>query len=196
MWSKPDFESIIHVTGKDVQMNVKYFLPCSLAVRKADIHAFTLDPAITQRHGKTPRDAKHLRAFFLVQLRKVTGMPVRNYKRMAGVDGLMVQKSRAAIVLIDHADFKLARKYLAKYAVIRLAHGFRPWQSVSYSQNTGSASFANTAAEAFSTSACSELPWASMVTMAGKSVTRSRHIASGMPNSSSFTSTTSSMHLA
>src|SRR5262245_41609772 len=65
-----------------------------------------------------------------------------------------------------------------------------------HNQNTGSANFANTAAEAFSTSACSELPCASMVTMAGKSVTRSRHIASGMPNSSSFTSSTSSMHLA
>jgi hypothetical protein len=99
MWAKPDFEAITRVTGKDVQMNVKYFLPCGLAVRKADIHAFTLDPAITQRPGKTPRDTKHLRAFFLVQLRKVTGMPVRNYKRMSGVDGLMVQKSRTAIVL-------------------------------------------------------------------------------------------------
>jgi hypothetical protein len=108
MWTKPDFESIAHVTGKDVQMNVKYFLPCSLAVRKADIHAFTRDPAITQRPGKTPRNAKHLRAFFLVQFSKVTGMPVRNHKRMPGVDGLMIQKSRAAIVLINHADFKLA----------------------------------------------------------------------------------------
>jgi hypothetical protein len=108
MWAKPDFESITHVTGKDVQMNVKYFLPRRLAVRKADIHAFTLDPAITQRPGKTPRNAKHLRAFFLVQLRKVTGMPVGNYKRMSGVDGLMIQKSRAAIVLINHADLKLA----------------------------------------------------------------------------------------
>jgi hypothetical protein len=108
MWAKPDFESIPHVTGKDVQMNVKYFLPRRLAVRKADIHAFTLDPAVSQRHGKTPRDAKHLRAFFLVQFRKVTGMLVRNYKRMPGVDGLLVQKSRATIILINHADFKLA----------------------------------------------------------------------------------------
>jgi hypothetical protein len=108
MRAKPDFESITHVTGKDVQMNVKYFLPRRLAVRKADIHAFAFDPAISQRPGKTPRDAKQLRAFFLVQLRKVTGMPVRNYKRMPGVDGLMVQKSRAAIVLKNHADFKLA----------------------------------------------------------------------------------------
>ncbi len=108
MWAKPDFESITHVTGKDVQMNVKHFLPRRLTVREADIHAFTLDPAITQRPGNTPRNAEHLRALFLVQPRKVTGMPVRNYKRMSGVDGLMVQKSRAAIVLINHADFKLA----------------------------------------------------------------------------------------
>jgi len=108
MWAKPDFESIAHITGKDVQMNVKYFLPCGLAVRKADIHAFTLDPAVSQRSGKTPRNAKHLRAFFLVQFSKVTGMPVGNYKRMSGVDGLMIQKSRAAIVLINHADLKLA----------------------------------------------------------------------------------------
>jgi hypothetical protein len=108
MWAKPDFESIAHITGKDVQMNVKYFLPCGLAVRKADIHAFTLDPAVSQRSGKTPRNAKHLRAFFLVQFRKVTGVPVRNYQRMPWIDGLMVQKSRATIILINHADFKLA----------------------------------------------------------------------------------------
>jgi hypothetical protein len=108
MWAKPDFESITHVAGKDVQMNVKYFLPRRSAVRKADIHAFTLDPAVSQRPGKAPRNAKQLRAFFFVQLRKVTGMPVRNYQRMPGIDGLMVQKGRAAIVLINHADFKLA----------------------------------------------------------------------------------------
>jgi hypothetical protein len=129
MWAKPDFESITHVTGKDVQMNMKYFLPCRLAVRKADIHAFTLDSAIRQRSGKTPRNEKHLRALFLVQLRKVTGMPVRNYKRMPGIDGLMVQKSRAAIILVNHAGLKLARQYLAKYAIIRLAHRIRPWRS-------------------------------------------------------------------
>jgi hypothetical protein len=34
-------------------------------------------------------------------------MPVRNYERMTRVDGLVIQKSRAAIILIDHADFKL-----------------------------------------------------------------------------------------
>ena len=92
MRAKPDFESITRVTWKDVQMNVKYFLPCRLAVREADIYPFTLDPAITQC-GNTLRDAKRLRAFFLVQLRKVTGMPVGNYKRMPWIDGLMVQKS-------------------------------------------------------------------------------------------------------
>ncbi len=74
-------------------MGMKDLLPCRLAVRKADIYPFTLDPAITQCGGNAPRDAKHLRAFFLVQLRKITGMPVGNYKRMPGIDGLMVQKS-------------------------------------------------------------------------------------------------------
>src|SRR5215471_16332619 len=102
---------------------MKDLLPRRLAVREADIYPFTLDLAITQCNCNTLRDAKHLRATFLVQLRKVTGMPIGNYKRMPGIDGLMVQKSRAAIILINHADFKLARQYLAKYAVIRLAHG-------------------------------------------------------------------------
>jgi len=74
-------------------MNMKDFLPRRLAVREADIYPFTFDPAITQRGGNTLRDAKQLRAFFLIQLRKVTGMPVGNYKRMSGIDGLMVQKS-------------------------------------------------------------------------------------------------------
>ena len=72
---------------------MKDFLPRRLAVREADIYPFTLDPAITQCNGNMLRDAKHLRAFFLVQLRKVTGMPIGNYKRMPGIDGLMVQKS-------------------------------------------------------------------------------------------------------
>ena len=72
---------------------MKDFLPRRRAVREADIYPFTLDPAITQYGGNTPRDAKHLHAFFLVQLRKVTGMPIGNYKRMPGIDGLIVQKS-------------------------------------------------------------------------------------------------------
>lgn len=72
---------------------------------------------------------------------------------------------------------------------------FNP-ESVLGNQNTGSASLASTAAEAFSTSAWSELPCASIVTMAGKSVTRRCHMASGMPNSSRFTSSTSLMDLA
>ncbi len=93
MRAKLETESIAHVTGNDVQMGMKDLLPCRLAVRKADIYPFTLDPAITQCGGNAPRDAKHLRAFFLVQLRKITGMPVGNYKRMPGIDGLMVQKS-------------------------------------------------------------------------------------------------------
>src|SRR5215470_6455779 len=33
---------------------------------------------------------------------------VGNYERMPGIDGLMVQKSRAAIIPINHADLKLA----------------------------------------------------------------------------------------
>ena len=63
-------------------------------------------------------------------------------------------------------------------------------------EKTGLAKVARTAADAVSTSAWSELPWASMVTIAGKSVTRSRHIASGMPNSRRCTSSTSSMQAA
>jgi hypothetical protein len=93
MRAKPDFESITHVTGKNVQMNVKYFLPRRLPVRKADIHAFTLDPAITQCRGKTLRDAKHMRAFLLVQLRKVRSMSIGDYERVPGIDGLVIQKS-------------------------------------------------------------------------------------------------------
>ena len=173
------------MTRKNVQVNVKHFLPGSLAVCEEEVYSFAIDPALIQRCGNTLRHAKHLRAIFLIQLRKVTCMSIGRYKRVSGIDRLYVHKSRAAFILINQADFKLSRQYLAKYAVIRLAH-----------KNTGSANLASTAAEAFSTSACSELPCASMVTMAGKSVTRSRHIASGMPNSSSFTSRTSSMHLA
>jgi len=93
MRAKPHTETITHVAWKDVYVNMKDFLPRRLAVREADIYPFTLDPAITQCGGNTLRDAKRLRAFFLVQLRKVTGMPVGNYKRMPWIDGLMVQKS-------------------------------------------------------------------------------------------------------
>jgi hypothetical protein len=123
MRAKPDAEPITHVTGKDVQVNVKYFLPRRGAICEADIYSFTLYPAFTHCHGKALRNAKQLRAFFFIQLRKVTGMSVRNYKRVSGIDRPMVQKSRAAIILIDHAYFQLARQYLAKYAVIWLAHG-------------------------------------------------------------------------
>jgi len=49
--------------------------------------------------------------------------------------------------------------------------------------NTGSASLAIIVADAFSTSAWREFPCASIVTMAGKSLTRRCHMASGIPNS-------------
>jgi hypothetical protein len=122
MRAKSETESITHITGNDVQMNVKYFLPCRLAVRKADIHTFTLDPAITQCPGNALRDAKHMRAFFLAQPCKVWRMSVGSYQRVPGIDRFNVHESRAAIILMNHADLKFARQYLAKYAVIRLAH--------------------------------------------------------------------------
>ena len=59
-------------------------------------------------------------------------------------------------------------------------------------QKTGPDSFSSMTAEAFSTSACSEFPCASIVTIAGKSFTRRCHIASGIPNSRRFTSSTCS----
>ena len=93
MRAKPHTETITHVTGKDVQVDVKDFLPRSFAIRKADIHSFTVDSTITQRRANTPRDAEHLRAYFLFELRKVRRMPVGNYQRVPGIDGLMVQKS-------------------------------------------------------------------------------------------------------
>jgi hypothetical protein len=108
MRAKPDFESVAHVTGKDVQMDVKYFLPRRSAIRKADIYPFTLNPAITQCHGNTLRDAKHMRAFFLVQIHKARGMSVGNYERMSGIDRLNVHESRAAIILVNHTDFQFA----------------------------------------------------------------------------------------
>ena len=93
MRAKPHTETITRIAGKDVQMDVKDFLPRSLAIRKADIYSFTLDPTITQSRGNTLRDAEHLRSYFLFKLRKVTGMPVGNYQCVPGIDGLMVQKS-------------------------------------------------------------------------------------------------------
>ena len=35
-------------------------------------------------------------------------MPIRDYERMTCIDGLMIKKSRAEIILINHADFNLA----------------------------------------------------------------------------------------
>ena len=117
-----------------MQVNMKYFLSRSLAVCEEEVYSFALDPALIHCCGKALRDAKHLRAFLLVQLCKITGMSVRNYKRVSRIDRLYVHKSRAAIILIDHADFQLARQYLAKYAVFgvhsRLIPRVRlPWQS-------------------------------------------------------------------
>jgi hypothetical protein len=59
---------------------------------------------------------------------------------------------------------------------------------------TGSANFASSAAEAFSTSAWRLFPCESIVTIAGKSFTLICHIASGMPNSRKSTPVTSTMH--
>jgi hypothetical protein len=113
---------IAHITGNDVQMAMKYFLTCGFAVREPDIYSFTPDAALTQRRGDTLCDAKHARAFFFVQLRKVTGMSIGDYERMPGIDGLMIKKSRAAVILINHADFNLASDQLAYYAVVGFAH--------------------------------------------------------------------------
>ena len=54
------------------------------------------------------------------------------------------------------------------------------------------ASAASFSPDACSMSLCRLFPWASIVTMAGKSVTRRCHIASGVPNSSSETPSTAS----
>jgi hypothetical protein len=91
--AKPHTETIAYITGKDVQMNVKYFLPRGRAVREADIDPFAFDLAITQRCGDVLRDAKHMRAFFRVEPRKVRGMSVGNYQRVPGIYGLVVQES-------------------------------------------------------------------------------------------------------
>jgi hypothetical protein len=91
--AKPHTETITRITGKDMQVDVKDFLPRSLAVREADIDPFTLDPTMAQRRGNTLRDAKHMRAFFLAQPCEVWRMSVGNYQRVPGIDGLMVQKS-------------------------------------------------------------------------------------------------------
>lgn len=79
-------ESIADITGNDVQVAMKYFLARRLAVRKSDIYSFTSDAALTQHGGDTLRDTEHMRAFFFVQLRKVTGMSIRDYERMPGID--------------------------------------------------------------------------------------------------------------
>jgi len=108
MRAKSQTEPVARITGKDVQVNVKYLLPCRLAVCEEEIYSFALDPTLAQCRGDRLRDAEHLSAFFLVQFRKVTGMSVGNYERVSGIDGPNVHKSRAAIILIDHADFRLA----------------------------------------------------------------------------------------
>jgi hypothetical protein len=95
MRAKSDTESITHVTGKDVQMNMKYFLPRRLAVREGEIHSFAPDLALIQCRGEALRYAEHMRAFFLVQIRKASGMSVGNYERVSGIDGLNVHESRA-----------------------------------------------------------------------------------------------------
>jgi|SRR5262245_53473174 len=110
MQAKPDTEPITHVTGKYVQMNMKDFLPCRLAVCEADIYSFTVDPTLTQCRGNTLRNAKHLCAFFLVQICKVTSMSIGNYKRMSGIYRMNVHEGRTAIILMNHADFHLARQ--------------------------------------------------------------------------------------
>src|SRR5262245_10900539 len=42
MWAKFQTEPVAHVTGKDVQVNVKHLLPRSLAVREEEIYPFAL----------------------------------------------------------------------------------------------------------------------------------------------------------
>lgn len=108
MRAKPNTETITHIAGKDVQVDVKDFLPRRLAVREEEIHSFAPDLAFIQCCGKTLRDAKHLRAFFLIQIHKSPGMFVGNYNRMSRIDGLDVHESRAAIILINHAGFESA----------------------------------------------------------------------------------------
>ena len=61
-------EPVTRITGKYMQMSMKYLLPRRLAVCEEEIHPLALDPALTQGCGKTLRDTKHLRAFFLIQL--------------------------------------------------------------------------------------------------------------------------------
>jgi len=93
MRAKSQTEPITRKTGKYVQVNVKYLLPCRLAVCEEEIYPLTLEPALAQRRGNTLRDAKHLSAFFLVQFRKVTGMSVGNYERVSRIDGLNVHEN-------------------------------------------------------------------------------------------------------
>jgi len=64
------------------------------------------------------------------------------------------------------------------------------------SQETGDARCSSSCAESRSTSACRLRPWASMVTTAGKSRTRRRHMASGIPKARKSTPSTASMQRA
>jgi hypothetical protein len=116
-------KSVAHITGNNVQMGMKYLLPCRLAVCEPDIYSFASDAALAQRRSETLRDAEHLRALFFFQLRKITGMSIGDYERVPWIDGLMIQESRAAIILINHADFNLACNQLANYTVVGFVHG-------------------------------------------------------------------------
>jgi hypothetical protein len=122
MRAKCQTESVAGITGNDVQMAMKYILPRRLAVREPNTYSFALDAAITQRSSDTLRDAKHMRAFFLLQLCKVSSMSIGDYERMSWIDGLMIKKSRAAIIPVNHADFNLACDQLANYTVFGFGH--------------------------------------------------------------------------
>jgi hypothetical protein len=122
MRAKCQTESIADITGNDMQMAMKYILPRRLAVRKPDIYSFTPDAAVAQRCGDTLRDAEHMRAFFLLQLCKVSRMSIGDYERMFWIDGVMIKKSRAEIILINQADFNFACDQLAYYAVVGFGH--------------------------------------------------------------------------
>ena len=93
MRAKLETEPIANIAGNNVQMSMKYLLPCSIAVGELEVYSFTPDTALTQYRGEALRNTKHSRAFLLIQLCKVTGMSIGNYERMPGIDGLMIQKS-------------------------------------------------------------------------------------------------------
>src|SRR5262245_26576549 len=90
IWAKFYTETVTHITRKNVQVNMKDFLSRSLTVCEEEIYPFALDTALAQRRSKALRDAKRLRAFFLVQLCKVTCMSVGNHNRVSGINGLNV----------------------------------------------------------------------------------------------------------